>query len=221
MAQYQYFAQPIENITTGSVVVYELLLRQWDDKNACWYVPENFDLSASLIIELLESAIKKLGNRRVSINLTYEQFADSEIEKAITTFAQKRMTNRQLTVELVNAPNLAILRAMSPVYRAAGIMIAIDDVGSDNIYKNVSDLLPYINIVKFALQNMRQDTTDIAMRLIESLNFWLMRAEEHRLVFIFEGIESEEDLKLANNLGVTRGQGYYFSRPMEPGEFVG
>ena len=178
MAKYQYFAQPIENITTKHVIVYELLLRQWQPDSQTWERPATFDLNADTLIDLLTSAIAKLHDNHVSINLTNQQFADPKIIAALTNFVHQHMVPRQLTVELVDAPDLALIKRMSATYRTAGIMLAIDDVGSDNMYADIKELLPYVNTVKFALQNMRKMGEHATQADIDALNFWFNQAED-------------------------------------------
>ncbi|WP_225353726.1 hypothetical protein [Lacticaseibacillus sharpeae] len=45
MPQYRYFAQPIANIKTKHIIVYELLLRQWVPDKDAWLRPDTFDLT--------------------------------------------------------------------------------------------------------------------------------------------------------------------------------
>jgi EAL domain-containing protein (putative c-di-GMP-specific phosphodiesterase class I) len=216
-----YFAQPIENIRTQHVIAYELLLRQWHEDAQQWRVPANFDIDAQTMISLLGDALAKLSIRRVSINLTNAQFADVNVMRALTEYVEMHMQPRQLTVELVDSPDLATLRRVGVGYRAAGILIAIDDVGSDNKFNEIRGLLPYVNTIKFALQNMRKPGATASPEAIESLRFWFEQAEEQQMLFTFEGIEDGNDIQLATQYGITRGQGYYFSKPQEPAMFSG
>jgi EAL domain-containing protein (putative c-di-GMP-specific phosphodiesterase class I) len=211
-----YFAQPIENIRTQHVIAYELLLREWHEEQQRWFVPASFDIDAQTMIALLSDALAKLTIRRVSINLTNAQFADVKVMRALTEYVETHMQPRQLTVELVDSPDLVTLRRVGVGYRAAGILIAIDDVGSDNKFREIRGLLPYVNTIKFALQNMRKPGAPAPEDAKESLRFWFERAEEQQMLFTFEGIEDGDDIQLATQFGITRGQGYYFSKPQEP-----
>lgn len=216
MGRLCYFAQPIENIRTQHVIAYELLLREWHEDQQQWRIPATFDIDAQTMITLLGDALAKLSIRRVSINLTNAQFADVNVMRALTEYVEMHMQPRQLTVELVDSPDLATLRRVGVGYRAAGILIAIDDVGSDNKFKEIRGLLPYVNTIKFALQNMRAPGSSAPQDAIESLRFWFEQAEEQQMLFTFEGIEDGNDIQLATQFGITRGQGYYFSKPQEP-----
>ena len=219
MPQYSYFAQPIENISTKRIILYELLLREWNANEERWVTPASFAVPAETIVHILQKAIDVLDDHHVSINLTREQFADPLFTDAITAFVEANMLPRQLTVELVECPDFAVLKQMSARYRAAGVLLAIDDVGSANLYSDVKDMLPYVNTIKFALQNMRKHGCATTKEEIAALQFWFEQAEEQQMLFTFEGIETEEDIALATRFGIHRGQGYFFSRPLEPQMF--
>lgn len=215
MGTYSYFAQPIENISTNHIILYELLLREWSDERQAWQTLASFEINAQTLVHLLQTALAKLDDHHVSINLTAKQFADPVFTLAITDFVRENMLPRQLTVELVTCPEFAVLKHVSASYRAAGILLALDDVGSDNMYANVKDMLPYVNTVKFAMQNLRHGEPTTPAE-IEELVFWFHKSEEQQMLFTFEGIEDQKDIELASHFGITRGQGYFFSRPREP-----
>ncbi|WP_225353537.1 EAL domain-containing protein [Lacticaseibacillus thailandensis] len=219
MTRFTYFAQPIENIATKRVILYELLLREWDEKRSAWRVPSSFELPPSQVVQLLAEAVKELDNHHVSINLTRAQFADENMMHQLTNFVRQYLSPRQLTVELVECPDLEVLKRLSAGYRSAGVLLAIDDVGSDNQFKQVQHLLPYVNTIKFALQNMRKRGEQPSPECIAALKFWFDQAEEQQMLFTFEGIETPADVALAQRFRITRGQGYYFSRPHDPQEF--
>ncbi|ERL45078.1 EAL domain-containing protein [Lactiplantibacillus paraplantarum] len=220
MLKYKYFAQPINNLVTNQTILYELLLRQWDEEQRCWQIPATFELTPAELIQLLDCAIKELNNHHVSINLTARQFANPAFQVAISRYVHAHLLPRELTVELVATPALSDLRQLSVGYRAAGVLLAFDDVGSDNLFQQIKWMLPYVNTVKFALQNMRPLGTATTDTIVATLKFWFDKAEEQQMLFTFEGIESAADVQLANHLGITRGQGYYFSKPQLPVTFM-
>lgn len=213
MTPYQYFAQPIVNITTKRVIVYELLLRQWTATTPHWRIPTDFDIDSQTTIHLLNTALKCLLPQSVSINLTNQQFADPKMLNALTAFTQTKMKPRQLTIELMQTPDFQTLKTIGAQYQQAGILIALDDVGSDNLYPAIKPMLPYVNTLKFAIQNLRRFGTPTTAAQREALHFWFEQAETHQLLFTFEGIEDQADSALATSLGITRGQGYFFARP--------
>lgn len=217
---YKFFAQPIQHLITHQTILYELLLRQWDATAQRWQRPDTFELPADTVIYLLDTAIADLANSRVSINLTCQQFASTTLLHQLTTYIHNHLEPRQLTIELVAPPTLPVLQSVGAVYRATGTLIAFDDVGSDNHFATINHLLPYVNTLKFALQNMRTTTDQpLPPAILSNLKFWATKAAEEQLLFTLEGIETPNDITLAKQLGVYRGQGYYFSQPQIPQHF--
>ncbi|GAB7168355.1 hypothetical protein TUA1478L_03510 [Lactiplantibacillus plantarum] len=175
MLKYKYFAQPINNLGTNRTILYELLLRQWDERQQTWRIPATFEIAPTELIQLLDCAIQELNNHHVSINLTARQFANPDFQVAISHYVQTHLLPRELTVELVATPELSELQQLSVGYRAAGILLAFDDVGSDNLFQQIKMMLPYVNTVKFALQNMRPLGPQLRMQLFRRSNFGLIR----------------------------------------------
>lgn len=61
-------------------------------------------------------------------------------------------------------------RQISAGYRAAGMNLLIDDVGSDNSFELVHSKFAYVEGVKFAMQNLRRTTKPD--ELLERVRFW-------------------------------------------------
>lgn len=217
MLKYKFFAQPIENIRSNKIVMFELLLRQWDADQERWMRPTSFELAPELMVTLLEQSLCKLGQEtKVSINLTEAQFSDQQMVAALAAFVQQNMLPRQLTVELIFTPQIEVLKRISVEYRKAGILLAIDDVGSDNLYHDLKEVLPYFSTAKFALQNMRLFGKQTSRNIVDILRVWFNVSEEQQMLFTFEGIENIDDLELAISLGISRGQGYFYAKPQTP-----
>ncbi|AVK61965.1 EAL domain-containing protein [Lactobacillus sp. CBA3605] len=219
MPTYKYFAQPIKNVLTNQTILYELLLRQWHEAQQTWGIPIDFELTPAAVIQLLDVAVKELKYHNVSINLTQKQFANPVMQRDLNAYVTENLLPRQLTIELVSTPDLAVLKAMSRDYRSAGVLIAFDDVGSDNLLADIAPMLPYANTIKFALQNSRQIGQANLKTAVSELRFWFEKAEAEQMLFTFEGIETAADLQLAHNLRITRGQGYLFAKPQLPVTF--
>ncbi|WP_155286414.1 EAL domain-containing protein [Lacticaseibacillus zhaodongensis] len=207
-----YAAQPIVYIDSKLAFRYELLLRGWDEQEQRWRLPDSFEIPAEQQLALLDKALADLPVSNVSLNLSYAQFADERVADQFIAYAQAHPEIEQLTVELVAAPNMADIKQIGKRYREAGIALAIDDVGSDNLYDKVAPLLPYVDCVKFALQNLR--ATGETAHAEHDIAFWAKIARESGKLFTFEGVESSADVCLAKRLGITRAQGYYFGKPM-------
>ncbi|GEO46685.1 EAL domain-containing protein [Companilactobacillus kimchii] len=146
-----------------------------------------------------------------NLNLTAKQFEDIDVAEALTQFAKSSEGPNKLTIEITDLKDSQTTRRISALYRSADIKIMIDDVGSDNSFELVRGALPYVNGMKFAMQNLRK--TNSEKELAERVAFWNQIAQEQNLDFILEGVETETDLLMAKKLGVSRVQGYFFGKP--------
>ncbi|WP_127848530.1 EAL domain-containing protein [Lacticaseibacillus hulanensis] len=153
-----------------------------------------------------------------NMNLTAAQFEDMEVADALTQFAESPEGPDKLTVEITNLTDSQTTRRISSIYRAAHVDILIDDVGSDNSIELVQGSLPYINGMKFAMQNLRKSMSN--EELYERVKFWRELATKNNLDFILEGVETDEDLELARKLNVRFVQGYYFGKPEPAGKKI-
>lgn len=211
---YTYFAQPIVDIRDGKTLRSELLLRMYDDMVDRWRLPQDFNIAPATMVHLLHKVLRQLQQRAVNLNLLPTQFLDPEVTATLQRFAKVAPLDGPLRVELVDLPDLERFKQAAKAYHAAGIKIIIDDVGSDNSYAASRDFLPYVDGVKFAMQNLRDDHDDDALQA--KIEFWLQLAATYQLSFVLEGIETANDVQLGRSLGVTEGQGYYYAKPVLP-----
>ncbi|WP_461214698.1 bifunctional diguanylate cyclase/phosphodiesterase [Lacticaseibacillus sp. GG6-2] len=213
---YAFYMQPINNDQEGQPVVCgnELLLRTYDNAQECWVLPNSFDLAIDQQVELIYQAVSHASCKNVAINLTLAQFADPQTAHALISCLRSEDGPSGLTVEIVDVPDLATTRRISAIYRAAGIRIHIDDVGSDNSYELVQQLLPYVDGVKFAIQNLRK--TESLDRIRERIRFWVGVAKKNHLRMILEGVENQTDVDFASVLGIRYFQGYFYAKPALP-----
>lgn len=216
LADYRYFAQGVYAVDAPDHPkdYHELLLRTYDPQLKRWILPDSFELPIWMSIALMQDFMKHDPLHRFNLNLTADQFQDLEIADALTQFAESPEGPEALTVEIMDLTDSQTTRRISSVYRAAGIKLYIDDVGSDNSFEVVRSCLPYINGIKFAMQNLRKTTTD--EQLTERVKFWRQIASENDLRFILEGVETKQDLAMAESLKIDHVQGYYFDKPSDP-----
>ncbi|WP_461213527.1 bifunctional diguanylate cyclase/phosphodiesterase [Lacticaseibacillus sp. GG6-2] len=215
--QLTYFAQPIELVTDSGVEQWgaELLLREFNAATNRWQLPAKFDIHVEKQIALMTEIINRSKLRCMTINLTLAQFSDVNTASALAGFATADYGPAGLIVEIIEVPDLSTIRRVTAIYRDAGIRVFIDDVGSDNTYELVCQILPYIDGIKFAMQNLRQHES--LKRIRERVTFWVNVAKrEANLDFILEGVEDEDDVKFARTLGIDYFQGYYFGKPSLP-----
>lgn len=134
---------------------------------------------------------------------------------ALVEFKASEHGPEQLIVEITDVTDVLTTREITAIYRAGNVQINIDDVGSDNSFEVVRDLLPYVDGVKFAMQNLRIGNTQAKMR--ERIAFWNEIAKDNHLEFILEGVENADEVAWAHDeLGITLMQGYFFNKPSLP-----
>lgn len=213
LSDYKFFAQGVYEINANGKIrrSNELLLRTYDASQHRWILPDTFEIPSWMQIALLKEFMDRTGVRTFNINLTAAQFGDTDFAEALTQFVESADGPDYLNVEITDLSDSFTTRRISALYRAVGIKIMIDDVGSDNSYEQVRNSLVYVNGIKFALQNLRQQfSTD---ELKERVKFWWQIAETNHLSFILEGVETDADLALAQSVGIKYVQGYCFSKP--------
>lgn len=218
-ATYAFFTQPMVDATQDKqrLMGYELLLRVYDYANERWAVPQNFDVTIGKQVKMMEKVIDEVKEPRLALNMTAEDFVDENIMHQLTDFARTSDKLKGLIIELTHAPTLEEMQRVAPQYHEADIRIAVDDVGSENHFEGLQGIMPYLDGVKFAMQNLRRQN-DTA-NLDERMHFWYDLAAEYDIDFIMEGIENKEDEKYAKEkLGVQYLQGYYYGRPELPGK---
>lgn len=212
---YDFFVQPQINKTTDTIFGYEVLLRKETDGQ--WRLPDSFtELSVSqqiqLIIKTAKTIISETGaTQHLSFNLNQEQAqAASTIGEMI--LLQKYIQPLNLIVELTEALPVERTREISEALHEHNIELVIDDVGSDtNTFQNIQASLPYVDRIKFAMQNFRSQHQE--NKIPEQLSFWIKQAKANHLRIILEGIETVEDQLFASKMGINIQQGYFYGKP--------
>ncbi len=231
---FEVFYQPIVDLTTGSIVSAEALLR--------WRHPELGLLSPNEFIEVAEEtnlivpigawvlhdACATLGrwNRvakkplTMSINLSTRQFGEDGLLQLISdAIHSSGLDPSWLQLEITESAVVAnpdqavtVLNHMKEL----GVTIAIDDFGTG--YSSLAYLKKYpIDCIKIDRSFVRDlphdpDSAAIAKAIIamgHSLN----------LRIVAEGVENPAQLRFLGDLGCQRAQGYFFSRPIPNNEF--
>ena len=211
---YRFFVQPQIDKQTNSIFGYEVLLRENTD--GIWKLPKSFtDVSVEEQVGILEETVsdlaQKLHNKVLSFNLNREQFNDPYTLGAIITL-KKRIQPVTLAIELTEPPTLSAIQKISTILKQHNISLVLDDVGTgENTYENIRPLLPYVDEIKFAMQNLRM--AGVSERIPEYLDFWTKQAEFYRLNVVLEGVESPEDQALAEQFGIVIQQGYFYGKP--------
>ena len=213
----KFFGQGIYHTATRELYGYELFLRQ--EVNHTYKVPDDFGrFSPKEVTELLGRTVHQLKEGQiVAINLDERQFIDERYANLLREV--QRSTKMRLYVELTErlgsgdgAVNVATLTQAAQRFVAYGILVSVDDVGTDqNQSQLVEAMLPFVTKIKYAIQNVRQQKSTEAIKL--EIEKWLAVAHEHQIQFALEGLESVADEDYIQQYQPDLVQGYYFDRP--------
>ncbi|CAJ1177132.1 EAL domain-containing protein [Companilactobacillus nantensis] len=216
--KYSFFVQSQVNKSDDSVFGYEVLLRKED--NGAWHLPQDFtELSIEDQVQLVEKTadiIKKNDgvNKVISFNLNSKQANDPYTLGEVIAL-KKRINPVDLTIELTEAMPLNQIQEFSVLLHQYGISLVIDDVGTgSNTFDNIKHLLPYVDKIKLAMQNLRMSGK--ANKIPEYVSFWVKQAERYCLDMVLEGVEDGNDQLLAQKYGINIQQGYLYGKPVMP-----
>lgn len=216
--------QPIVSMSPKKIMGYEALIRGPSDSPLhspfnLFTTAEQFNLSTRLEFLCREMTIQRYADlgikEKLFINASPLVLLQPEFKKGETLrlLDQYGVNPRSVVIELTEhkpADNYEIMRASAKHYRSMGFEIALDDLGAG--YSGLrlwAELLPeYVKIDKHFIHGLHGDPVKLNfVRSIQSM------AVSLNCSVIAEGIETEEEFKAIEKLGITHAQGYYFARP--------
>ncbi len=220
--------QPLVDVTSGTVVGFEALMRWQRDGGLvppADFIPlaEQTGLIVPLTDWLVGEAMRqsaewaRVGHPvRISINVGARAIgASSHLETVIAqAAAEHRVSASQLTVEVtetdVMTDPVQVSRTLSGL-KKLGVRVAVDDFGTG--YSSLS----YLNALP--LDEVKIDRSFISRLLHEPQTSLIVRAAvdlSHALGLdaVAEGVEDQATLERLTVLGCDRAQGYFFARPM-------
>ncbi len=216
--------QPIVSLSQKKIVGYEALIRGPSDSSLhspfnLFTTAEKYNLSTRLEFLCREITIQRYADldirEKLFINASPLVLLQPEFKKGETLrlLDHYGVNPRSVIIELTEhkpADNYQIMRASAKHYRSMGFAIALDDLGAG--YSGLrlwSELLPeYVKIDKHFIHALHDDPIKLNfVRSIQSM------ASSLNCNVIAEGIETEEEFKAIEKLGISHAQGYYFSRP--------
>lgn len=227
--------QPKVSLKTGAIVGVEALVR-WAHPTQGLIPPARFISLAEetgLIVPLgawvMRTACaqnvawrsKGLKSMRVAVNVSARQFIEPDfVESVATILKETGLPSEGLEIELTESmimndvdQAICILNAL----RDLGVLLSIDDFGTG--YSSLSHLKRFpINVLKIDQSFVRGIADDKDDRLIIASIIGL--AHNLQLRVVAEGVETAEQLAYLQQQRCDEIQGYYFSRPIEAGQFV-
>jgi diguanylate cyclase (GGDEF)-like protein/PAS domain S-box-containing protein len=225
--------QPIVALETGTIIGFEALIR-WQHPERGFVSPDQFISIAEetgLIIPIgqwvLEQACRQIRiwqeqfpqhpPLQISVNLSSKQFINSKLIEQIRQVMQEtRVDPRSLKLEMTESmvmENFDTAIDMLQQLRQLGIELSIDDFGTG--YSSLS----YLH--RFPISTLKIDRSFVSSMNDQNENAEIVRtilmlARSLKMNVVAEGVETEEQLAQLALLECEYGQGYYFSKPLDP-----
>ena len=152
----------------------------------------------------------------IAVNISSEQFTELLVERLDALITQYEIAPNRITLEITEGVAMAAIDSnlkLLEAFRARGHKISVDDFGTG--YSSLAYLkrfpLDTSKIDRAFVQELKPESDDyIIVKAIIDLGHSL------GLKIIAEGIETEDQLILLQELGCDLGQGYYFQKASPP-----
>lgn len=210
--------QPIVDLESGEVVIYEALTRfscGHELNTAEWFEEAvHLGMSAELEIAALARTVAALveqgdPNVMVSVNVSPDTLLSPALMATLAPIDLSRVV-----VEITEHAQILDYEQTKAVFkrlRNDGARLAIDDAGAGFAsLRHILDLMP--DIIKLDISLVRGIDNDQPRRALAAglISF----AKEIGAEIVAEGIETAEELASLRELGVQLGQGYILAKPM-------
>jgi diguanylate cyclase len=233
--EFELHYQPKVDVRTGRIVGSEALIR-WRHPELGLVPPLDFIPLAEetgLIVPIGEWAIREacnqavawqrthVGRIRIAVNVSAKQFQSRDFSQVVANIIREtgldpQLLELELTESAVMTDVEGSIRALERL-TDLGVAVSLDDFGTG--YSSLSHLrrlpLTKLKIDRSFIQELNTNAGSAQIvRAIVSLGHNL------NLRVIAEGVESAEQLGFLREVGCDKYQGYFFSRPVPPEEFV-
>ncbi|MDA8412640.1 MAG: EAL domain-containing protein, partial [Desulfobacteraceae bacterium] len=232
-SEFELYYQPKISVISFQIVGMEALIR-WHHPLHGLMNPRTFiDLAeeVGLIGEITDWVLSEacgqlakwhamgLGDLRMSINVSPQEFQRSDmVERVSTQVSKHKLAEDSLEIEITenillhDAAN--VVKKMSSI-RELGVRISIDDFGTCYSSLNYLRLIP-ISTIKIDQSFVRDLSDEHRSSAIVQAIADIARSFDLHLVA--EGVETNYQMKTLHHLGCNEMQGYLFSRPVPADE---
>ena len=231
--QFRLEYQPIINLNTGVIDHAEALLR-WHRDTGEVVAPASFiDIAeeSGLIVEIgdwvLQEVLvflKTMGDNKnlsIAINVSAAQFNSSNHNSSewIQWITESGVSPQRIVLEITERMMLIqtqrVLRKIA-MLQEAGCKFSVDDFGTG--YSSLASLknfnFDYLKIDSHFVKSLAPNSMDAS--LVAAM---ISMAKGLGLESIAEGVETQEQARLLQEMGCTLAQGYLYSKPLSPQEF--
>ncbi|MDH7638497.1 putative bifunctional diguanylate cyclase/phosphodiesterase [Sphingomonas oryzagri] len=223
--QFVPYYEPQVDLTSGAIIGFEVLAR-WEHPTRGIIPPDSFipvaeecgliaDMSVSVMRRAFTEARDWDPSITLSVNISPAQLKDPWLaQKVVKLLVETGYPANRLEIEITESSlfqNLSLAQSIVGSLKNQGIRLALDDFGTG--YSSLAHLraLPFdrIKIDKSFVTAMNKDPESMAIvdaisKLGESLN----------LPITAEGIEDQAIYDSLRKMGLHKGQGWHFGKPM-------
>lgn len=213
--------QPIVDAKTIEIYGYEALMRpQLEVINSPFLLLQlakdesKLDKIERLVFkkafEKINNNIEKLRNYKVFVNSVADQMLSQEELKDYLKNTPDLLKNVIVEVTEQEYVSEEMLRVKTDMFKELGALIALDDYGSG--YSNEFSLLSGLyDIIKIDMNIVRNIDADIKRQeIVRSL---IKVSEINNYKVLAEGVETLEEVRILQQMGVHYFQGYFFGKP--------
>jgi EAL domain-containing protein (putative c-di-GMP-specific phosphodiesterase class I) len=235
--QFQLHYQPIVGFANSKIVGFEALLR-WQHPTLGMVSPEKFiplAETSDLIIDIGTWVLRKACEQLYTWQSNFpEQFASLSISVNLSSkhlklpnlftrvkqvLRETGLISQNLILEITESSvieNLPQAKETLANLKNLGVRISIDDFGTG--YSSLSRLyeLP-LDILKIDRSFIQQMDSESGQHLVHAI---ATLAKNLGIDVIAEGIETAEQIVKLRSLGCSKGQGYFFSKPLDEQELA-
>lgn len=218
------YFQPIVSIVQKKVIGYEALIRGPSNSSLhsplnLFEVAERYKLSARLDFLCRKIIIQQYAkfnlDAKLFINVSPNVLSQPQFKAGETLRYLKKygLNPRNIVIEVTEhkaTDDYELMREAALHYREMGFEIAMDDLGAGySCLRLWSELLPeYVKIDQHFIQELQNDS--VKFNFVRSIQGIATSLHCH---VIAEGIETQEELRAIQKLGISHVQGYYLARP--------
>jgi len=220
------YFQPIVDLKTLKIVSFEALVR-WPLADEGFIPPDEFiplaeksglvlllgDLMLETVCQQLKAFnLKAIEGFSIAVNISSEQFSEALVDRLDQLILEYGLAPQQIGLEITESAAMKAIDSnlkLLEKFRARGHKISVDDFGTG--YSSLAYLkrfpLDTLKIDRAFIQELARDTDDfIIAKAIIDLGHSL------GLKIVAEGVETQAQHKLLQELGCDLGQGFYFQK---------
>ena len=228
------FYQPIFDNELNKCTAAEALVRVVDEDGNLIY-PQDFveDMERNgKIIELgkyvfedvcrfiSENNIEALGLHYIEVNLSIVQcIQDNFVDTFLEIKDKYNINPKNINLEITEtgASSKSILLNNMNILKEHGFSFSLDDFGTGNANLNYIVEMP-VEIVKFDKTMVSSYFNNGTASYVMNSAISMIKGLGYKIVF--EGIETEEQIKVTKQIDIEYVQGYYYSKPIPKEEFI-